>query len=63
MNTFYTNQGKLTLDQIMEHLEYSSYRANRSYGMTHEQLGKLGIGNDFMKEKYETEKNNKEKPL
>lgn len=39
---------------------YSSYSANRGYGMTHEQLLSIGLGNDKMKLKYETEKTKKD---
>lgn len=54
-NTIPTNKGELNIGQILDHLQYSSYAANRGYGMTHEQLVSIGIGNDAMKEKYERE--------
>lgn len=40
---------------IVSSLMYGSYSANRSYGMTHEQLISIGIGNDAMKAMYEQE--------
>lgn len=39
---------------LLDTLEYGSYAANRSYGMTHEQLISIGIGNILMKIRYET---------
>ena len=57
MNTLIpTSEGNLTTEEIMETLAYSSYCANRDYGMTHEQLLRLGIGNEAMKLCYETNK-------
>jgi len=56
MNTIPTNHGNLTVPEIMDHLMWSSYRANRNYGCSHESLVKFGIGNDAMKERYELEK-------
>lgn len=55
-NTIPTNHGHKTVPEIMDHLMWSSYRANRGYGCTHEQLVKFGIGNDAMKERYELER-------
>ena len=52
-NTLPTNHGPMTIGQIMDHLMYSSYAANRGYGSSHELLVKNGIGNEAMKEKYE----------
>lgn len=54
-NTIPTNAGNKTVPQIMDHLMYSSYKANRGYGCSHEGLVKIGIGNDAMKELYELE--------
>ena len=51
--TIPTNKGNLTIPQVLDSLMYGSYSANRSYGMTHEQLLSIGIGNDEMKLKYE----------
>ena len=45
----------LRVDEIMSSLVYSSYAANRGYGLTHEQLVNIGIGNDAMRLKYENE--------
>lgn len=53
--TIPTSQGNKTIDQIMDQLAYGSYSANRGYGMTHEQLLSIGIGNDAMKAKYESQ--------
>jgi hypothetical protein len=55
METFNTNKGQLNEKQLFSMLMYGSYAANRGYGMTHEQLLSIGIGNDAMKEKYELE--------
>ena len=51
--TIPTSKGNLTIPEIFSQLEYGSYSANRGYGMTHEQLLSIGIGNDEMKKKYE----------
>lgn len=60
--TIPTNKGDLTIGEIFNHLQYSSYAANRDYGMTHEQLRSIGIGNYEMKQKYEQEKSLNTKP-
>ena len=57
METFNTNKGQLNEKKLFSILEWGSYAANRDYGMTHEQLLSIGIGNDEMKKKYELEKN------
>lgn len=54
-NKIPTNHGNMTPEQIVEHLQYSSYKANRGYGATHEELLKIGIGNEAMRLKYEQE--------
>ena len=46
---------KTEVDEIISSLMYSSYAANRGYGLTHEQLVTIGIGNDAMRLKYENE--------
>lgn len=51
--TLPTSKGNLTVSEIMDTLSYSSYAANRGYGMTHEQLLSIGLGNEKMKEAYE----------
>lgn len=50
-----TNDG---VKKVVNSLMYGSYRANRGYGMTHEQLISIGIGNDAMKAMYELEQQN-----
>ena len=49
--------GDKTIPEIMDHLMWCSYKANRGYGVSHESLAKWGIGNDAMKEKYEASLN------
>lgn len=56
METIPTNQGKLTIPEIMRKLSYSSYETNRNLGMTHEQLLSIGIGDDEFKAAYEQNK-------
>ena len=51
--TLPTSKGHLTIDQIMDEVEYQAYEANRNYGATHELLAKNGIGNEEMKKRYE----------
>lgn len=55
-NTIPTNLGQQTVPQIMDHLIWSSYKANRGYGCSHEGLVRIGIGNDAMRERYELER-------
>lgn len=55
-NNLPTNLGQQTIPQIMDHLIWSSYKANRGYGCSHEGLVRIGIGNDAMKERYELER-------
>lgn len=62
-NTISTSEGNKTVEQIFERLEYGSYAANRDYGMTHEQLLSIGIGNDGMKFQYESENFTKQVPI
>lgn len=54
-NKIPTNHGDMTPEEIIDHLTYSSYKANRGYGATHEELLKIGIGNEAMRLKYEQE--------
>lgn len=44
-----------TIPQIIDSLMYSAYKANRSYGCSHEGLVRIGVGNEAMKERYELE--------
>ena len=52
----------IKIDKIIDSLMYSSYEANRGYGLTHNQLVNIGIGNEEMRLKYELE-NNINKPI
>ena len=56
MEKFNTNKGELDEKQVLSVLEFGSYVANRDYGMTHEQLLSIGIGNEKMRKRYELEK-------
>lgn len=47
------------INKVLDTLMYGSYKANREYGVSHEQLVKHGIGNDEMKKRYEQETNSK----
>lgn len=55
MDKIPTSEGSKTIPEIMDSLMWGSYNANRGYGCTHEQLVKIGIGNNDMRIKYETE--------
>lgn len=55
MDKIPTSHGDLTPSEIIDHLTYASYKANRGDGMTHDQLVRLGIGTEAMKLKYEQE--------
>lgn len=48
---------------ILESLIYASYSANRGYGLTHEQLLSIGIGNEYMRIRYETNDFTKQIPI
>jgi hypothetical protein len=56
MEKFNTNKGELDEKQVLSVLEFGSYVANRDYGMTHEKLLSIGIGNEKMRKRYELEK-------
>ena len=51
-----TDHGNKTVPEIMDHLTWCSYRANREGGCSHEGLIKIGVGNDAMRDRYEKEK-------
>jgi hypothetical protein len=53
--TIPTDQGNKTIPEIMDHLMWCSYRANRGYGCSSELLIKNGIGNAAMEERYQRE--------
>ena len=50
-----TSEGDKTIPEIMDHLMWCSYRANRGYGCSSELLIKNGIGNAAMEERYQRE--------
>ena len=54
---FETNQGKMTGNQIVDHLTWCSYKAQRDYGISHERLMKIGLGTKEMDAKYNELKN------
>lgn len=53
--TIPTSEGDKTAPEIMDHLMWSSYKANREYGCSHEGLVRIGIGNEAMRQRYELE--------
>jgi len=53
--TIPTTQGDKTIPEIMDHLQWCSYKANRGYGCSHEALMSIGIGNEAMRLKYDSE--------
>lgn len=50
----------MNYDLLSYNLISQSYAANRGYGMTHEQLLSIGIGDEAMKLKYELSLKNKQ---
>ena len=48
-----TQEGAFSAENLCESLTYANYKANRSYGMSHESLVRLGIGNNQFKNMYE----------
>lgn len=54
-DTLPTNEGNKTIPEIMDHLTWCSYKANRGYGCSHELLVKNGIGNETMRQRYDSE--------
>jgi hypothetical protein len=57
-----TNLGLMKPMQILDHLTYISYATQRDHGMTHEQLIKIGLGNEAMKTMYDQEQPNSSLP-
>jgi hypothetical protein len=49
-----TNQGKKTVDEIVNTLMYQSYEANRGYGVAHEALINIGVGSENFMAVYES---------
>lgn len=58
IDTLPTSEGDKTIPEIMDHLMWSSYKANRGYGCSHEQLVKFGIGTEAMRLRFEQETKN-----
>ena len=54
-DTIPTSEGDKTIPEVMDHLAWCSYKANRGYGCSHEGLVRIGIGNEAMRERYERE--------
>lgn len=54
-DTIQTGKGDKTIPEIMDSLMWGSYVANRDEGMSHESLVRFGIGNDQMKQRYESQ--------
>jgi len=50
-----TSEGDKTIPEVMDHLMWCGYKANRAYGTSHELLVKNGIGNEAMRQRYERE--------
>lgn len=50
-----TGRGEMTMPQFIFEISYSAYASNRLDGMTHEQLVRIGLGNDAMKDRFEKE--------
>lgn len=55
MQIFQTNQGPLTQQGLLNTLMYSSYKAQREYGMSHEATVRIGLGTEALREQYEAE--------
>jgi hypothetical protein len=56
-NTIPTSHGDLTIDKIMDKVQYEAYAANRAAGVSHEILVKWGIGDERMRDQYESKLN------
>lgn len=54
-DTLPTSEGDKTIPEIMDHLMWSAYKANRGYGCSHEGLVRVGVGNEAMRLKYDQE--------
>lgn len=54
-DTIPTSEGDKTIPEIMDHLMWCSYKANRGYGCSHEGLVRIGVGNEAMRLRYERE--------
>lgn len=51
-----TSTGKKSIEEILDNLNYSSYKVQRNEGMEHDVLVRWDIGNEKFKERYEKEK-------
>lgn len=60
-DTLPTSEGPKTIPEIMDHLTWCSYRANRGHGCSHEGLVRIGIGTEAMRERYDWEQLNQKK--
>jgi hypothetical protein len=56
---FDTNLGPMTGGQIVDHLTWCSYKAQREYGVSHERLMKFGLGTEEMDKRFNELKNQK----
>lgn len=54
-DTLPTSEGEKTIPEIMDHLMWASYKANRGYGCSHDGLVKIGVGTDAMRLRYDQE--------
>jgi len=57
-----TSEGQQTIPEIMDHLAWCAYKANRGYGCSHEGLVRIGLGNEAMRQRYEREIENQINP-
>lgn len=46
-----------SISEVMDCLMWGAYKANRGYGCSHEQLVKIGVGNDSMRDRYDSQYN------
>lgn len=42
-----------SIPAMVREIQYSAYKSNRDEGMTHEQLISIGVGDSWMKVRYE----------
>jgi len=53
MKTINLSSSETEIKNFIEELKFQNYRYNRDLGMTHEQLVKIGLGNEEMEKRYQ----------
>lgn len=57
------NIENIKISKLLEDVIYGSYKAQRDYGLTHDQLLSIGLGNEVMKVRYESKDYTQQIPI